>query len=200
MTKRRRRNDEKDQRDNLPDGVLTLDPASKANSGLAYRSIGKVWTPHTKQLRCPEWYFSGSIWSSVMHDDLARMIAATVPRGGRVVYAATATAYFGNGLAMGRAIGAIEGMLHDLNVFPDGDTVWEIQDSTWRYREYTLEDRTKIKEIKDTKERRMALKAMAVATVYARYKIEVDDNAAEAILLNDYVQRKLDGEPEGAPR
>jgi hypothetical protein len=122
-----------------------------------------------------------------MHDDLGRVLSLTVPRGGRVCYAATATAFKGAAWDLGRAVGCIEGLLHDLNVYPDDERVVEVNDSTWRSKIFTKKERETVAALATPVLRRAAWKQLAVDTVARKYRVEVDDNAAEAILLNDYI-------------
>ncbi len=165
--------------------VITLDPAATANCGLCVR--GGTYIGKKDKVVSPNWYTTSSVWNPVMHDELTRELAKLVPRGGRVTMAATATAFHGVALDIGRAIGCIEGIMHDMNLFDTGDKAVQIQDNSWRAKMYSWDDRKRIGAVKSQQQRRKLWKELAVATVYAKYKIETDDNAAEAILLNDYV-------------
>ncbi len=169
------------------DAVLTLDPASVSNSGLCLRTLkGEILTPVLKQPRVPVWYKSDWVWNSVMHDELGYELGKLVPRGGRVVFAATGTAFNGVAMDLGRAIGCIEGLLHDLNVFPDSRVV-KIADNAWRAAIFPSAERAWIKTLPSPK-RRQAWKDLAIAHVRNKYRLDdIDDNSAEATLLNDYI-------------
>lgn len=169
------------------DAIITMDPAAVSNSGICLRPVHGLITPTKHRVKSPEYWVSDSVWNTQMHDDLARMIAKWVPRGGRVVFASTSTAFQGTAMSIGRAIGCIEGMLHDLNVFDVHSKVEAIQDVTWRKTMFGPKDWARIKGIEDSKQRRVEWKKLAVETVLRRYTIDCDDNAAEAILLNDHV-------------
>lgn len=179
-----------DQKD--ADLIITMDPASVSNSGLCVRPVNNVLTPNAGYARKPEWWTSDSVWNTQMHDELARVIAKWVPRGGRVAFATTSTSYQGTALSIGRAIGCIEGLLHDLNVFVD-TRVEPVQDQTWRRGVFQPQEWKVIADMQGhspdntSKLRRAAWKQLAIDTVARRYMEAVDDNAAEAILLNDYV-------------
>jgi hypothetical protein len=167
------------------DAIVTIDPASVSNSGLCVRPTLNIITDTFGYVRTPEWYSSDNVWNTFMHDELGRVLAKLVPRGGRVAFATTSTAFQGTALHIGRAIGCIEGLLHDLNVLPT--LVEEIHDITWRHTMFPYSDFKRIKAIESSKGRRTAWKELAIETVKRRYRIECDDNAAEAILLNDHV-------------
>ena len=187
MSKRQANRTTKAAYDRGADMIITMDPASTSNSGICVRPTTGVITPKFEYVRSPEWYVTDVVWNTQMHDDLARVIAKWVPRGGHVVFASTSTAFQGTALAIGRAIGCIEGMLHDLNVYHSWQRVEAVQDITWRRTMYPYRAWKKIKAIEGQKERRAAWKQIAVDTVLRRYEITTDDNAAEAILLNDHV-------------
>lgn len=182
----------KDANDRDADAIVTLDPAAVSNSGLCVRPTKNVLTPTVGYVRTPEWHASDSVWNTQMHDSLALVLARHVPRGGRVTFAATSTAFQGTAMHLGRAIGCIEGILHDLNIFPEG-RVEPVLDQTWRRTVFPPADWARIKLIEgrnpaDTaRQRREAWKQLAIDTVKRRYEAEVDDNAAEAILLNDHI-------------
>jgi hypothetical protein len=183
---------QKNRSDRDADVILTMDPAAVSPSGLCIRPTVNALTEIPGRLRTPEWYSSGNVWNTQMHDELARTLAKWVPRGGHVAFASTTTAFQGTALSIGRAIGCIEGILHDLNVFPD-PKVEPVHDVTWRRTMFAPEEWATIHAMKGinisttARMRRAAWKQLAVDTVKRKYGIECDDNAAEAILLNNYI-------------
>ncbi len=184
----------KPKTDRAADVIITLDPAAVSNGGLCIRPTYNAITEDRGYARTPEWFVSDSVWNTQMHDDLARVLARFVPRGGRVAFASTTTAFQGTALSIGRAIGCVEGLLHDLNVFPDPH-MEPVHDQVWRRTMFPKSEWDKIKLItgandaQGKKLRREAWKKLAIDTVQRRYKMigDIDDNAAEAILLNDHV-------------
>lgn len=177
--------------DTIPGGahaIVTLDPASAAKCGIAIRRCDNLLSPDRKRVRSPSWFYSGSVWNTVMHDDFAFELGKMVPRGGRVLFVASCTAYYGAGYDIGRATGCIEGLLHDLNIMGD-DRVRDVTDQEWRKAMYSDKAKAAIKATGKggSKERRDAFKAHAISEVKRLHRIDCDDNAAEAILMNDFV-------------
>lgn len=163
--------------------ILTMDPASVSDSGLCLRDTRKLFTP-TFEVRTPKWFWHGNVWNTAMHDELGYILSRLVPRGGRVVFAANSTAFQGVAFKLGRAVGCIEGLLHDLNVL-HGQVV-PVQDVSWRAAMYTDREKRALSTLPRAK-RRDALKAQAVESVRRMHRIDTTHDVAEAILLGNYI-------------
>ncbi len=166
--------------------ILTVDPAGTSDTGLALRSTDRAINAQTKRARLPEWYWSGNVWTSDVQDQLAVELYRVCPAGGdEVLFVTCATMYHNTAFGQGTAVGCIRGLLVALNL--PCERPEEIADVTWRKALYSREFLDTVKAAPKTARRAM-YKNEAVATVRHRYGIEdADDNAAEAILLNDYV-------------
>lgn len=153
--------------------VVGMDPAYKGDAGLCVWRVGAD-APH-------EWY-SGPAIDARTFMWLGNRVAEVCEPGTRVVLAVESNAY-GSGIArqLGRAAGAIEGLLVDLNAIESGSVI-DVAASEWR-RAAGLEGVTG----------RAALKRAAVnkAAEYAGSATGMDHNAAEATLLTRCVVRVI---------
>lgn len=162
--------------------VVSVDPAASADCGVAMRFVTPGTTYTRGRLPRPDYLYGGPVWSTGLADDLGSVLAKGLEIEQRVLLVVAGTAY-GNKVArsLGRAIGRIEGMLIDLNMLPEQSGLVYVQDSTWR--------RTELPALRGTRPSRDEWKKAASAAVLALYNIDVDDNQAEALLLNDHTLR-----------
>lgn len=160
--------------------VLSLDPAAVADCGIALRFTAGLdgKTPRGK-MRAPEFMFEGSVWSTRMHDELAVLLAEKVPRGGKVLLTCEDAMFGARSTArhLGRAIGCIEGMLADLNVW-EPDTTRYVFPGHWR--KFSIP-------VSPAPSGRDEWKQAAIDQVATLYGMACADNQAEAVLQNDYV-------------
>lgn len=160
--------------------VITLDPAAVADCGIAVRLTAGLDgnTPRGK-LAEPDWVFEGSVWNSLMHDELAGFLYSNVARG-QTVLLGVEDAMFGartTARHLGRAIGCLEGVLGDLGLWSNGESRY-IFPGNWRRVSLPLHPKP---------DGRDAWKAAAVDAVFTLYGMQCGDNQAEAVLMNDYV-------------
>lgn len=154
--------------------VVTLDPAGVGTSGIAGRlTVGLPSALSATQLTVPGFLFEGWVFEPRMHDDLAVWIADHVGRQ-RVLLVVENAAYNGAARHLGRAIGCLESILHDLNVAHPKDTQY-VSPRYWR---------SVLGKIEGTG--RNVLKQASVDYVERRHRVTAGHDLAEAIAMNDY--------------
>lgn len=160
--------------------IVTLDPAAIAPCGVAVRMTAPLLDPQRYTLRVPEFVFEGDVFSTVMHDDLTGFLAQRVEQGSRVVLVVEDSMYGARKTArhLGRAIGVLESVLCDVNLAQPKDTKY-VEPRYWRAA-------TLLPPGIEPKGRE-EFKLAAINTVDALYKERLGPDAAEAILINDYV-------------
>lgn len=158
--------------------VISLDPAGKADCGLAIRLTHGLGTAKRGRLRFPDYAFEGWAFSTRMHDELATFLAEKVGKDQRVLLVVEDSIYGARTTArsIGRGIGAIESVLCDLNLADPNDTQYVFPG---HWRKATLPTNPK-------PEGRDAWKQAAIDAVATQYGENVGDNLAEAVLINDY--------------
>lgn len=115
-------------------GVVFCDPSVpgslKGKTGIAVVGIG-VQVDHYVVGASPKW-MSGAPMSQVTFRWLGDAVSAICGKGERIIFAAESDA-FGNGIGrgLGLAIGAMEGLLIDLNAVTPG-TRLDVASVTWR--------------------------------------------------------------------
>jgi hypothetical protein len=118
-----------------------------------------------------------------MHDDLSTWIADYVGKDQRVLLVVENANYRGTARHLGRAIGCLEGLLHDLNLAHPHDTQY-VTPSKWRCATLGV----------PLPAGREALKQAAVDRVANQYGLATTHDLAEAICMLDYftvAQRKV---------
>jgi hypothetical protein len=160
--------------------IVTLDPAAIGPCGVAVRMTAPLTDPQRFTLRIPEFVFEGDVFSTTMHDDLTSFLAQRVEQGARVVLVVEDSMYGARKTArhLGRAIGVIESVLCDVNLTTPRDTRY-VEPRYWRAA--ALLPRGVEPKGRDE------FKRVAIDTVDALYKERLGPDAAEAILINDYV-------------
>lgn len=163
--------------------IVSLDPAAVGPAGLAVRMTAPLIDPQRGRLRAPEFLFEGCVFSSTMHDDLTEFLAARIPRGSRVLLAVEDAIYGARGTArhLGRAIGAIESVLNDINVAEPKDTKY-VFPAHWRRTSLPLDAKGNV-DVHGREELKQAARD-AVSTLYG---LDVGPDLAEAILINDHI-------------
>lgn len=157
--------------------VLVIDPAAVAPCGIACRlTAGLSRDTQRGRLRVPEFTYEGSVWSTQMHDDLGEFLYRGVERGAKVLVVAENSAFNGTARHLGRAIGCIEGLLHDLNLADPSETKY-VAPAHWRKTELPL--------VKNPG--RDGWKQASIDAVASLYGLDCGDNMAEAILMCDHV-------------
>jgi len=163
--------------------IIALDPAAVGDCGVAARLTAGLRYTRYETLRAPEFQYAGWVFNPRMHDDLSTWIADYVGKDQRVLLVVENAAYRGTARHLGRAIGCLEGLLHDLNLAHPNDTQY-IAPSKWRSGVFGV----------PLPQGREALKLAAVLRVSRQYGLAVSDDLAEAICMLDYytvAQRKV---------
>lgn len=139
--------------------------------------------PQRGRLRAPEFAYEGCIFSSSMHDDFTEFLAARIPRGSRVLLTVEDSIYGARSTArhLGRAIGAIESVLNDINLAEPKDTKY-VFPTHWRKTSLPLDAKGNL-DVHGREELKQAARD-AVATLYG---LDVGPDLAEAILINDHI-------------
>lgn len=160
--------------------IVTLDPAAIGPCGVAVRMTAPLTDPKRFTLRIPEFVFEGDVFSTAMHDDLTGFLAQRVEQGSRVVLVVEDSMYGARTTArhLGRSIGVLESLLCDVNLTTPRDTRY-VEPRYWRAA--ALLPKGVVPKGRDE------YKLQAIATVDALYKERLGPDAAEAILINDYV-------------
>jgi len=159
---------------------VSLDPAGVGDCGVALRVMPVDYDP--EHLPAPVYTYSGSVWNGGLHDDLGLHLSRLLPSGGNVVFAAEGTAYGTRATVkwIYRSMGALECTLSYLNWCTPKDTI-TVPAHVWRPREWTSSVKGMSKDAA-----RAELKRLAVEEVARRYTLELDEHAAEAVLIGDY--------------
>jgi hypothetical protein len=160
--------------------IVTLDPAAIGPCGVAVRMTAPLIDPQRFTLRVPEFVFEGDVFSTAMHDDLTSFLAQRVERGAKVVLVVEDAMFGARKTArhLGRAIGVLESLLHDVNLASPKDTKY-VEPRYWRAATLLPQG--------VEPHGREEFKSVAINTVDALYKERLGPDAAEAILINDYV-------------
>lgn len=160
-----------------------MDPAAVGPCGLTVRMTATLQTPVRGKMRAPEFVFEGCVFSATMHDDLTTFLAERVERGARVLLVVEDAIFGARTTArhLGRAIGAIESVLNDVNLAEPKDTRY-VFPGHWRRVTLPL-DAKGAPEAQGREE----LKQAAIDTVSTLYGVDLGSDGAEAVLLNDYV-------------
>jgi hypothetical protein len=163
--------------------IVSLDPAAVGPAGLAVRLTAPLIHPVRGKLRAPDFYYEGCIFSSVMHDDLTSFLAEKVGRGGRALLVVEDAIYGARTTArhLGRAIGAIESVLNDVNLAEPKHTRY-VYPGHWRKVSLPVDSKGDVEATG-----RDNLKQAAIDTVATLYGLELGADGAEAVLINDYV-------------
>lgn len=170
--------------------LISLDPAAVGDCGIAARTTVGLRYAKYATLAIPSFVYSGWVFEPRMHDELAIWLADHVGRDQRVMLVVENAAYRGTARHLGRAIGCIESVLHDLNL-ADPRTTQYVTPAQWR---------TPVLGVPLPKGRD-DLKAAAVANVAQRYGSTVTHDLAEAICILDWftvARRKVWGAVEDA--
>jgi hypothetical protein len=155
--------------------IVSLDPAAVGDCGLAARTTVGLRYAKYSSLQLPSFTFSGWVFEPRMHDELAVWLADHIGANQRALLVVENAAYRGAARHLGRAIGCIESILHDLNV-ADPRTTQYVTPGAWRAGVFGH----------PLPKGRDALKQRAIDDVEIRYRSTVSSDLAEAICLNDY--------------
>lgn len=158
--------------------IVTLDPAGVKDSGVAVRLTKTLTDASLNRLRFPDFCWSGWIMEPGFHDELTEYLARHTGAGQQILLVVEDSAYRSYTIArsIGKAIGAVEQNLHYCNMADPKNTEF-MAPKTWRRKSMPDVDVTG----------RDEWKAEAVKTIERRYNQQVNDNLAEAVLLNDAV-------------
>lgn len=156
--------------------IISLDPAGVGPSGVAVRLTATLGAASRLTLRYPDFVYEGNVFEPAFHDALSVYLADNVPQGHRALLAVEDSAYRSYSVArhIGRGIGCLEGLLHDLNVAAPVDTQY-FTPKVWR---------TGVG-IKGAK--REDLKLAARTYVSEWYEQDVGEDLAESVAINDFV-------------
>lgn len=155
--------------------IVALDPAAVGDCGIAARTTVGLGRAKLTTLQYPGFVFSGWVFEPRMHDDLACWLADNIGKDQRVILVVENAAYRGSARHLGRAIGAIESVLYDLN-WADPRLTQYVTPKAWRTGVFG----------DDLPSGRDALKARAVADIETRYGQTVTTDLAEAVCMLDY--------------
>ena len=157
--------------------IVSLDPSGAGRSGIAVRLTATLQAnPGLDKLRAPDYVTSCDVWEPAAHDELTEYLFRYVGEGQRALLVVEDAAYrsFKIARSLGTAIGSIKSTLVYCNLSRVDDIKF-IAPKSWRT--FAMPG-VKAADRDDWK-------AQAVATVDARYDLKLDDNAAEAVLIND---------------
>lgn len=156
--------------------IIALDPAAVSDCGIAARTTVGLRYAKLSTLAVPSFLYAGWVFEPRMHDDLAVWIADHVGKDQRVLLCVENAAYRGTARHLGRAIGCLEGLLHDLNVADPRDTQY-VTPKQWRTGVLPT----------PLPAGREALKAAAVDDCLTRYGETWSNDLAEAVGILDFV-------------
>lgn len=162
--------------------IVTLDPAGTADCGIAVRFPAQLSArPQRGKLSPPAWTYQGSIWNGYMWDELSAALHQHVRRGDRVLLAVEDAVFRSRKIArgVGRGTGALEALLHALNLYDPADDLLWVTPAT--YRHWHWPDKAARPVGRDE------WKAGAVELVERLYGMTVGEDQAEATLISDYV-------------
>lgn len=166
--------------------ILCLDPAGVGDIGLAARLTVKLpKNPARGKLPAPDWTYQGGVWNDAMYDDLGVWLAKNVGRTGPVLFVVDNTAFGGMHIArsIGTAIGAMRGFLVGTGWIAPDDKPLSLSGQTWRSVAFPAE----------RPKGRAAQKAAAMDRVKLLYGYgaNLQDDMAEAVLMNDFVVAEM---------
>lgn len=155
--------------------ILSLDPAAVGDCGIAARTTVGLRYAKYSSLQMPGFVYQGWVFEPRMHDELAVWLADNIGVNQRALLVVENAAYRGAARHLGRAIGCIESLLHDLNVADPRSTQY-VTPGAWRGGVFGH----------PLPKGRDALKQRAIDDIEIRYRATVASDLAEAICLNDY--------------
>jgi hypothetical protein len=157
--------------------IVSLDPAGSGPSGVAVRTTAALSDVDRRRLTAPGFTYQGWVFESTFQDQLTCYLMRVVPKDAKVLLVVENCAYqsYKTARGVGRAIGAIEGLLHYCGLARADATAY-VTPQEWRGFSYG----------KPLPKGRKDLKAKAVSTVEELYGMKVGPDEAEAILILDW--------------
>lgn len=167
-------------------GAASIDPAYSGPCGLVVRR----WSTGTGLLDAGS-CIALPVRSPKLFRWLTEAVAKVCRPGERLAFIAEADAFGGHAVArkLGIAIGIVEGTLVDCNAVAPESRV-DVYTSQWR----SVLGRArlaKVEQLKSRPARRKALKAAAVDWARETFGVELAPDAAEALAINVWAERKL---------
>lgn len=156
--------------------IISLDPAGVKPCGIACRLTAHLPEPDKiGKLTAPDYIYGGSIWNDVALDEITTWLATNVgAQRALLVYASTAYGAMNIAFSLGRCVGALE-LLTSYTGHIDPKQSVAVHDTKWR-NALGMPRGGK----RDDKKR------AAVARVKEVYGLTLTDDAAEAVLINDW--------------
>ena len=162
-------------------GVVAMDPAYSGNTGLVVRAKDlKAGEVHTGRL----FPFCLPVRSTRLFRELGDAVVAVCPPGSRLDFVVEENAYRGVARKLGIAIGIVEGLLVDCGAVAPESRI-DVTTKQWR-RVLGREVAARIERIKTQAGRRAAWKAAAVRWALDKFGLELEADAAEALVISQW--------------